>query len=1598
MERGLIVLVLLAVVSLGQAQVNRNFTVRYNIETRGAIAVAGNTVLTCSTTTGTNAAQCAGARAGTATSTAAANDNQTMVNINTLDTTQTNVTQATLDIPAGSTVLWAGLYWGGRSTLATRNQVNFRPANATAYTAVTSSQLDSITSTVTGADFYHAFADVTAAVRSAGSGDYRVANVKTQTGQIADGGAYGGWALYVVYQNASLSPRDITVFDGFARVNTANNNVAATVSGFRAPPSGTFTSRVRTFTYEGDRLATGDNLQVNGTTITDALNPSGNFYNSSITNLGNRVTTKNPDYVDQLALDIDSIDLPAGTIANSARSANLNFTTSGDQYFPGVLTFTTDVFEPVLSSNFTKVTTNASGSGAPGQGDVLNFTISVQNSGNDNGNSVVVTDIVPSGTTYVPGSLQVVSGPNVGIKTDAAGDDQATYNATTGQVTFNLGTGATASAGGTLAPNASTVIRLQARINSTVSSGASISNQATLNFTGSGGTAYSAQSDGDPNTAGSQATTITVLGRDYGDAPDASTGTGTGNYQTTNTDGGARHSVVAGLSLGAVAADLDNGTLQNATATADDTNGTDDEDGIIGFPAIPTASGQSVTVPVSVTNTTGSSTTLVGYIDFNKDGSFGGTNERATVDVNNGATSANLTFTTPAGLTVGTTYARFRISSIATEVTSSVGAASSGEVEDYQVTIGSPDLTIAKTHTGNFTRGSTGTYTVTVGNGGTQPTSGAVTVTDTLPTGLTYVAGSVGGTNGGNWTCSASGETVTCTSTTAIPTSGSSVFTFGVNVAATTADSVTNTATVAGGSEATANNTNNTANDPTTTVGTPDLTVDKSHTDTFTRGSSGTYTFVVSNSGSVATSGTLTLTDTLPANFTVNGGAAGSVTAGGTNGANWTCSSNAASPQVITCTSTTAIAAGGSSTLSLNVNVGAAAAANVNNTVSVAGGGELAANTGNNSDIDPTTTVSAADLTLAKTHTGSFTVGSTGTYSFTVANGGETASSGAITVTDTLPTGLSYAGSVGGTNGVNWSCSASGQTVTCTSSAVIAAGSSSTFTFNVTVGTSTAPGTNSVTNTASVSGGGDSNTTNNAASDPTTILSSNLTISKTHTPTSFIRGSTGTYTLTVGNTGTAATSGTITVTDTLPAGLSVSAGSVTLSGTNAAAWSCSASGQTIACTSTTAIAISGSSTFSFSVNVLASAPASVTNTATVSGGNEAAANAGNNTANDPTTTVGSADLTLSKTASSTFVRGSTGTYTLTVTNSGDAASSGTITVTDVLPTGLSYSGFSGAGWSCSASGQTVTCSSSSVLAVAGTSSVELTVSIATTAPTSIDNTATVSGGGELNTGNNSSTVTTSVGATIDLNLSKAVDRTSPQPDETVVFTLTVGNDGPSPATNVIVEDVLPAGFTFVSTDGCLQDPNGTPSCTLGTLTSGSQASFTLTATVQGELGTTLTNTATTRATEIESNTANNSASASVTLSGVQLVKAVCNLTVSGCDSEGDYVTEVEGAPGDILEYRISYTRVGPAVFDIVLEDEVPTFNQIVENAYPNGGEVAVLCPDGDTVYLEQGPTPVVSFDLADACALQTGTRSGGAADEALLSGNAGNFRFRALIP
>jgi uncharacterized repeat protein (TIGR01451 family) len=267
------------------------------------------------------------------------------------------------------------------------------------------------------------------------------------------------------------------------------------------------------------------------------------------------------------------------------------------------------------------------------------------------------------------------------------------------------------------------------------------------------------------------------------------------------------------------------------------------------------------------------------------------------------------------------------------------------------------------------------------------------------------------------------------------------------------------------------------------------------------------------------------------------------------------------------------------------------------------------------------TFVPVPDLSISKSHVGIFHPGDAAdTYSVVVSNvGGAPTDGSKVTVIDTLPPGLSpTAADTGTVNG--WSVSFSGQVVTATRSDVLRSGANyPVLTVTVSVAADVAA---TVTNTVTVSGGGDANPANNTATDPTaTALLPDLTVRKNHSG-SFRQGDAAdTYTVTVHNAGVGPTVGTVKVTDTLPASLSpTAADNRVING-----WSVSFSGHTITATRNDVLAVGASyPPLILTVSVAADAPASVTNSARVSGGGEA--DVSNDRAFDLTTILARADI------------------------------------------------------------------------------------------------------------------------------------------------------------------------------------------------------------------------------------------------------------------------------------------------------------------------------------------------------------------------------------
>ena len=154
---------------------------------------------------------------------------------------------------------------------------------------------------------------------------------------------------------------------------------------------------------------------------------------------------------------------------------------------------------------------------------------------------------------------------------------------------------------------------------------------------------------------------------------------------------GASSTVTTNLRMGSLV-DADTTTSSNTEATGDDLSDSDDEDGVTMPVSI--TQGASVTIPVSVFNSSGANAYLNAWIDFNNDGVFddalvsvGGERLAAAKLISSGGTTTqNITFTVPVGASVGAQCGvRFRLTN--QSVTPPTGKVGSGEVEDYLVII-----------------------------------------------------------------------------------------------------------------------------------------------------------------------------------------------------------------------------------------------------------------------------------------------------------------------------------------------------------------------------------------------------------------------------------------------------------------------------------------------------------------------------------------------------------------------------------------------------------------------------------------------------------------------------------------------------------------------------------------------------------------------------------------------------------------------------------------------------------------------------------------------------------------------------------------------
>ena len=361
-----------------------------------------------------------------------------------------------------------------------------------------------------------------------------------------------------------------------------------------------------------------------------------------------------------------------------------------------------------------------------------------------------------------------------------------------------------------------------------------------------------------------------------------------------------------------------------------------------------------------------------------------------------------------------------------------------------------------------------------------------------------------------------------------------------------------------------------------------------------------------------------------------------------------------------------------------------------------------------------------------------------------------------------------------------------------------------------------------------------------------------LAITKTDDLDPTAPGGSLTYTLNVTNSGPSNATG-VTLTDTLPP-------EVTFVSATPSQGSCSESGGTVTCALGN-LAVDGSATVEIVVTVdpaLADGT-TLTNTAGVVG-SEPDPDLSNNIASEETRVARQADLAVTKTDDpDPAASGGDLTYTLSVTNNGPSDATG-VTLTDTLPTGVTFVSATPSQGSCSESGGTVTCTLGD-LAVDGSAAVEIVVTLDPTLAdgTTLTNTAEVAGNEpDPNPDNNTATEETQVVHQADLGVTKTGTPNPVTAGNQITYTLTVTNYGPSDASGVTVTDTLPAGVRFTSgSPGCAETTPGVVACEIGDLAAGDTVTVDIVVTLEPDAIGMLTDTAEVGGNEPDPNPDNN---------------------------------------------------------------------------------------------------------------------------------------------
>ena len=544
-------------------------------------------------------------------------------------------------------------------------------------------------------------------------------------------------------------------------------------------------------------------------------------------------------------------------------------------------------------------------------------------------------------------------------------------------------------------------------------------------------------------------------------------------------------------------------------------------------------------------------------------------------------------------------------------------------------------------------------------------------------------------------------------------------------------------------------------------------------------------------------------------------------------------------------------------------------------------------------DVNDTSTVVTnfrrdVDLAITKTSTGGSTAGDTGTFEITVVNNGPGTARG-VTVADVLPTGLDFVvGSLTTTDGVTVEADPTDADDLTFTLPDVAPGAAAAITFSFDVDIASTA-TADILNTAAVDTTDNDlvvgNNTDSATISPGQSFELDITKDVVITEGGNVltvatpgdAAETVTYTITVTNDAASpSVSPAFTVTDVIDGeltGVAINSPSTAAADENFNAATNTvtvnfdplAPGESVSFTLTTVV----------TADAVGDANSQIDNVAVVTPLTNAAGeiDPNDNSDNAPIALSPDFDIVVTKALGAAepdaiVAPGDTVTFDLTVSNSGPSDATD-IVLTDTIPAGLTFVSGTLGGVAATA-GVFPAFDLDSGASLSGT----VTFTVDADATGTITNTASVPDDTDPRddtAGNDSDTAIVTVAAVADVTITKTVDSTTAQIGDTLTYTVTATNNGPSPADAVTIFDDLPTDVTFVSGTGpggavLTADTAGDVTFNGGTLASGASFTITILATVDADATTTLVNNATVSTTTDEgANAATNAASASTSL-------------------------------------------------------------------------------------------------------------------------------------